>query len=194
MGFGRSIATTAKGLFSLLVGLKVTGRNFTQSQLTVHYPRATVSNLTTYRGHIELTPKTEKENGHSCIACGTCARTCPADCITVVMEAPPINREPEVNVVVDRAVPAARQEPPRGAVYFKKPASFTLDYTKCSLCGLCVESCPTNAIHFSNDIYIAAHHQAEYHYDLLARLQAQSVDGPTGKAAPVHNTAREERI
>ena len=51
-----TIQKTLKGLWSLIVGLKVTGKEFCRPWITVHYPRQEVTNLDTYRGHIDLVP------------------------------------------------------------------------------------------------------------------------------------------
>lgn len=45
--------------------------------------------------------------------------------------------------------------------------SYQLDFTKCSLCGMCVESCPTDALTFSHDYNLAGYDEAEYHFDLV---------------------------
>ena len=53
----------------------------------------------------------------------------------------------------------------------KTLTSYQLDFTKCSLCGMCVESCPTDALTFSHDYNLAGFDEAEYHFDLVRRLK-----------------------
>ena len=50
----KNFSKTVSGLWSLIVGLKITGVEFFKPWLTVHYPRQEVINLGTYRGHIDL--------------------------------------------------------------------------------------------------------------------------------------------
>ena len=45
---------TLKSLWSLVVGLKITGVELWKPWLTVHYPRQEVDNVASFRGHIEL--------------------------------------------------------------------------------------------------------------------------------------------
>ena len=112
---------------------------------TVQWPRQTAPLPERFRGHISMVPD-EKTRYPRCIACGTCARTCPSGCITVH------GRRPD----------GAR----------KKVASrFLLDFTRCSLCGLCVESCPVEALVFSRDYALADYSDAGFRrMDLLKGL------------------------
>jgi NADH-quinone oxidoreductase subunit I len=75
-----------------------------------------------------------------------CDQDCPSNCITVVGE----KREGEKR---------------------KTLTSYSLDFTKCSLCGICVEVCPTQALDFSDEYELAGFTREEYHYDLLRRLE-----------------------
>ncbi|MBF0397930.1 MAG: 4Fe-4S binding protein, partial [Desulfobacterales bacterium] len=40
-----------------------------------------------------------------------------------------------------------------------------------SLCGICVESCPKDAIYFSNEYELASFSKDDFHFDLLQRLK-----------------------
>jgi len=51
--------------------------------------------------------------------------------------------------------------------------SYLLDFTKCSLCGICVEVCPTSALEFSQEYELASRNIEDFHYDLLKRLEAR---------------------
>ena len=163
-------------LWSLLVGLKITGREFTRPQITVHYPRRAVDTLPTYRGHIELVGKPKQPEVPRCITCMLCASVCPSSCIRIKKAKPP---PPEKAAPTPPAhangplVEPERAPPPKKKVV-KTPGVFTLDYTLCSLCGLCVQSCPVDALRFSTDVYLAGFTREEFHYDLMARLKAQA--------------------
>ena len=72
-----------KGLWSLLVGMKVTGTKFVTKKVTEQYPenRATLKVADRFRGELKLV----YENGeHKCVACGICQMNCPNGTIQVI--------------------------------------------------------------------------------------------------------------
>lgn len=166
----KSIRETVAGMWSLLVGMKVTGKNFVQPNITVHYPRQTVKSLEGYRGHIELVPREDDPSKPKCIACNNCVKICPTACITIKAVRPKKTDAPssEAGEQADdkKKAPAKKAKP--------ELQSFVLEYSYCSLCGQCVQSCPTGALNFSSDVYLAGFSRQEFVIDLLARLQYQA--------------------
>ncbi len=69
----------------------------------------------------------DEKGREKCIACGMCARVCPAQCITVKKG----------------KVKEGEEEKYAGKFY---PASFEIDLLRCIFCGFCEETCPKNAI------------------------------------------------
>jgi NADH-quinone oxidoreductase subunit I len=137
----------ARGLYSLFAGMGVTIGQFFKPTVTVRYPYEALKMPARFRGHIELVR--DPDTGNSlCIACKSCEKACPSDCIFVEG----VKREGEKR---------------------KSPTEFTLDFTKCSLCGSCVEVCPTDALRFSKEYNLASTSRDAYLYDLLKRLQAE---------------------
>lgn len=133
-----------KGLWSLLVGMGITFREFWKPVVTVPYPYKTFTMPDRYRGHVELI---ENEEGKpNCIVCMACQRACPSDCIAI------------------------KGEKPEGAKK-KVLTSYMLDFTKCSLCGSCVESCKFNALEFSKEYNLASTRKEDFYFDLLKRLE-----------------------
>jgi NADH-quinone oxidoreductase subunit I len=185
MGMLRELKEGIKALKSLLVGLSVTGDNFTKKLVTVHYPRKTVDTTPSWRGHVELVPK---DGASACIACGTCARACPSECISVQGEkgyAEDIERASHpAAYFVDRLIPDGRKMQPERKQSFQRPSAFDLDFTLCSLCGTCVEVCPVDALRFSDNVYLAGYMAKEYRFDLLSRLQKKAAaDRPDGRTS-----------
>lgn len=170
-------------LWSLIVGLAVTGKFFCGKQVTVHYPRQVVKNvdLVDFRGHVEMIPNPKDPAKSKCIACGMCAMYCPSNCLTVVKPKPP-KPTPEEQKAMEEA--KARGEKPKEPKAPREPVSFTYDYTLCSLCATCVENCPAGALRFSNDIYLAGTSRKDFFYDLLARLKEQAEKGKKAGGAP----------
>jgi NADH-quinone oxidoreductase subunit I len=52
---------------------------------------------------------------------------------------------------------------------------FELDFTKCSLCGTCVEVCPVNALEYSQEYNLAAFSKEAFHFDILKRLEERRI-------------------
>ncbi len=171
----KSLRETMLGMWSLLVGMKVTAVNFKSTQITVHYPREVVHSLEGYRGHIELVPSDEDPYKPKCIACNNCVRICPSACISLTAikpkkkaaektEAP--DSADEVKTKGKKEAPAKKAKP--------ELESFVCDYNYCCLCGLCVQSCPTGALRYSSNVYLAGFTRQEFVLDLLSRLQNQA--------------------
>lgn len=157
------VKKTLAGLWSLIVGLKITGHNFCSPQLTVHYPREEVTNLDGFNGHVELVPSPKDPMLPKCIACGACARNCPSQCISLDFE----KIEPAAQEGEDSESGGKKKKSQ------KKVTRFTLDFNYCSLCGLCVRSCPVGSLRFSSDVYLAGFDPQEFRMDLLERMRGQ---------------------
>jgi NADH-quinone oxidoreductase subunit I len=134
------------GFYSLLAGMAVTIRYFFRPIVTVQYPREKLIMSPRYRGHTQLA--LDPETGtHKCIACEMCARICPSQLITVK------------GLKVDKKK--------------KLPWQYVIEYQYCSLCGLCLESCPTKALEWSDQYRLAGYTREDSVIDLLVRLQKQ---------------------
>jgi NADH-quinone oxidoreductase subunit I len=135
------------GFGSLLTGMRITLQQFFKPEVTVHYPHKTLKMAKRYRGHVVLVR--DPETGKSlCIACKSCEKACPSDCLVVEG----IKREGEKR---------------------KSVTDFKLDFTKCSLCGSCVEVCPVDALQFSKDYNLASTSKEFFHrIDLVKRVES----------------------
>ena len=126
----RAIRELFTGFGSLLTGMRITLQQFFKPQVTVHYPHETLPMPKRYRGHVILVR--DPETGKSlCIACKSCEKACPSDCLVVEG----VKREGEKK---------------------KSVTDFHLDFSKCSLCGSCVEVCPVDALEFSKAYNLAS--------------------------------------
>jgi NADH-quinone oxidoreductase subunit I len=154
----RKMGEDVLGLWSLVKGLKITGTLFFSKQVTVHYPREGVDNLATFRGPIELVPNPEDPVRPLCIACMTCASTCPTGAISVFKKKVP---RPEEGASDETKT---AQKAPKG------PGKFTYDYTVCCQCGLCAQNCPKGAIRFSGNPCAASTDKKAFEFDLLEKF------------------------
>ncbi|MCD8287325.1 MAG: NADH-quinone oxidoreductase subunit I [Porphyromonadaceae bacterium] len=117
-----------KGLWSLLVGMKVTGREFVTPKVTEQYPenRATLKIADRFRA--TLTLQYDEEGNHRCIACGICQMNCPNHTIEVISKKIETEEGKSKRVLDD----------------------YIYNLGSCVFCQLCVNSCPHNALAFTN--------------------------------------------
>ena len=172
----KDISKTLIGLWSLIIGLKITGKEFFKPWLTVHYPRQEVKNLNTYRGHIELTGQETDPWKPKCVMCGKCAEICPSGCIHIefhIAGEDDSSQTEKILIGVGVEIPFSGKKFVPAAKIERELDIFNLNYNLCSLCGLCVQNCPVDAIKFSKDVYLAGRSRQDFEYDLLARLKGQ---------------------
>lgn len=124
---------------SLLKGLGVTFTNFWRKKVTLQYPEKRWDLPENYRGMpvLPIDPKTGK---HRCIACGSCARVCPEQIITI-----------EHEVGEDKK---------------RKVTKFEIDMSRCMFCGLCTESCPTGGLVPSHTFELSSFSRDQMVFDL----------------------------
>ena len=154
----RQLKEIATGFNSLLTGMRITLGQFFKSNVTVQYPHESLKMPTRFRGHIELVrdPETGKP---LCFACKLCERACPSDCITVE---------------------GAKLE---GAKK-KSVTHYVLDFTKCSLCGSCVEACRDGAIRYSHEYNLASTNKEDDIMDLFKRLEIERLEAERLQGSP----------
>lgn len=174
----QALANALKGVWSLIVGLRITGGELVKPTLTVHYPRREVENLATYRGHIELMPLAGDPQTPRCIMCWRCVEICPSRCISLRLhvkgEAPGPAADPGLRLAPEVPAPHSRHLAPPPDTIERELDAFRLNYSLCSLCGLCVQSCPADAIRFSRNAYLVGTSRQAFDIDLLERLRRKA--------------------
>jgi len=155
-------------LISLLKGLGVTGDAALRRQVTVHYPRQEVDNLTSFRGPLALVPSPKNPARSKCIACLMCMSTCPSACIKVVKKKAPKPTPEEKKAMAEARERGEKVKKPAAP---KAPEVFRYNYSLCSLCGLCTEVCPVSALTFSHEAYMVSRDPKQLTLDLLGRMQ-----------------------
>jgi NADH-quinone oxidoreductase subunit I len=163
----KTMCRNVADLWSLIVGLQVTGRNFCRRQVTVHYPRQEIEPEIneSFRGPIQLVASPKDPGKPKCISCLICVWSCPSGCITVTKSKPP-PVTPEQEKAFQEA--EARGEEVQRPAAPREPAGWRYDFSLCSLCGICIEACPVGSIEFSHKLYIAGTSREDFKYDLLA--------------------------
>ncbi|HEV8116687.1 MAG TPA: NADH-quinone oxidoreductase subunit I [Acidimicrobiales bacterium] len=114
----------------LLKGMAITARELkdtiTKGPVTVQYPRVKEAPAPRSRGVIAL----KEEN---CTVCMLCARQCPVWCIYIEGHK-------------DFRPPKREGGKPSSWNYLDR---FDIDYSLCMYCGICVEVCPFDALHWT---------------------------------------------
>ena len=152
-----SLKEIGSGFRSLMTGMRITMGQFFKRPVTVHYPHETLTMPPRFRGHIELVR--DPQTGRAiCFACKACEKSCPSDCIIVE---------------------GAKREGEKR----KSVTEFKLDFTKCSLCGSCVEACKSNAIRFSKAYNLASTNKDEFIMDLFRKLETEGQGSEPPKPA-----------
>jgi len=156
------------GGLSLLKGMAVTFINMFRRPVTETYPHQEPELTEAFRSAITLL-RFPETNTHDCIACMQCVRICPSFCITI---------------------DGTRHAGVKG----KRAERFDVDYALCSLCGLCLDVCPTDTLGYSKVYDVVSYERDAFTFDLLeafredearyiARVQAESAAAEAEKAA-----------
>ncbi|MCX7985174.1 MAG: NADH-quinone oxidoreductase subunit I [Bacteroidetes bacterium] len=112
-------------LFTVLVGMKITGLHLFKRSVTIQYPNVKKPIPERARNRLYV-------NIDDCIGCLQCAAACPVDCITIET----IKATPDVDLGMTSKNTKKR-------LYI---AQFDIDCAKCCYCGLCTYPCPTECI------------------------------------------------
>lgn len=120
----------AEGVWSLLKGMKVTGSYFLRPStiVTQKYPdnRKDLVMFDRFKGEV-IMPHNDK-NEHKCTGCGICEINCPNGSIEVISKT--IVEDGKKKRIIDRHI-------------------YRLGM--CTFCALCVKTCPSNALAFSQE-------------------------------------------
>ncbi len=120
---------------------------------TVQYPEERLRMFPRFHGH--LTQARDPETGlYRCTACKACERACPHGVISIEGERNP-DRESKQKMLVTR---------------------FTWNAGRCMYCGLCVEACPSDALHWGQGYELATYTRegAIYDFERLLALGEQA--------------------
>lgn len=135
-----AFGSIASGALSLLKGMNVTFKALFTKPVTMPYPHKEPELSEAYRSAIELI-RFEETDTHDCVACLQCEQICPSFCIKIDGDRPEGMKK-------------------------KRATTFDMDFALCSLCGLCIDVCPTTTLKYSR-MYDEAGYQREWVHDLL---------------------------
>ena len=124
-------------IYTVLFGMSITMRHLFTRNVTVQYPNV---HPLDQAGPDKMPSNARNRlfvNMDDCNGCNSCSRACPVNCITVET----LKTSPSDNV------PIMSDGKKRGLWV----TNFQIDFGKCCYCALCVEPCPTEAIHMTTE-------------------------------------------
>ncbi len=133
------------GLKALLVGLGVTIRHMFRKPVTQQYPHEKPEMSAGFRSAIQLI-RFDETDSHDCVACLQCEQICPSFCIKVEGE----------------KVEGIKK---------KRATVFDMDFALCSLCGLCLDVCPTTTLEYSKSYDLVSYSPDAFTFDLLKEFR-----------------------
>ena len=120
------IVSIFKGLWTLLIGMKVTGKYFFTpwKNVTQQYPenRDKLVMFDRFRGEVIMTHN--ENNEHKCTGCGICELNCPNGSIEIISKSI-VTTDGKKKRIIDQHI---------------------YHLGMCTFCNLCVKACPTGAI------------------------------------------------
>ena len=138
------LSTIFGGFWTLVTGMKITARQMPRKPVTEIYPHEKPKLSDAYRSAIQLV-RFEESDSHDCVACMQCVKICPSFCITIEGEKIEGIKRQRANRV-------------------------EMDFALCSMCGLCIDVCPTDTLEYSR-IYDEAGGNRGWTFDLLAEFR-----------------------
>ncbi len=136
--FFRHIKVIFLGFLSLLIGMKVTIRNFFAPSVTLDYPSKKQPMTANFRGMVDLKPE-------ACVICYQCIKICPTAAL-YLSHKQTVVQEKKKNEIT----------------------KFTFNAELCCFCGLCDEICPTDAIFMNKMYEVSAfEHEQLVSIDLM---------------------------
>jgi NADH-quinone oxidoreductase subunit I len=120
-----------QGLFTILIGMKVTFKHLFVPAVTIQYPTVKPQMPERERNRLYV-------NMDDCIGCDQCARACPVNCIEIET----VKSLPEEDL-------GKTSNGKKKVLWVTK---FDIDFAKCCYCQLCVFPCPTDCIYMT-DVY-----------------------------------------
>jgi NADH-quinone oxidoreductase subunit I len=138
-----------QGLFTILIGMKVTFRHLFVPAVTIQYPSVKPQLPERERNRLYV-------NMDDCIGCDQCARACPVNCIEIET----VKSLPDEDL-------GKTSNGKKKALWVTK---FNIDFAKCCYCQLCVFPCPTECIYMTDVYEFSEFRRENLLYDFVTLL------------------------
>ena len=123
----RQIKVLWLSFLSLLIGMRVTIKNFFAPSVTLDYPNKKQPMAANFRGMVDLKPE-------ACVICYQCIKICPTAALYLSHKTVPVQEKKKMEIT-----------------------KFTYNAVLCCFCGLCDEICPTDAIFMNKMYEVSAY-------------------------------------
>jgi NADH-quinone oxidoreductase subunit I len=141
-----------EGLFTILIGMKVTFRHLFVPAVTIQYPSVKPQLPERERNRLYV-------NMDDCIGCDQCSRACPVSCIEIET----VKSLPEEDL-------GKTSNGKKKALWVTK---FNIDFAKCCYCELCVFPCPTDCIYMTDVYEFSEFERGSLVYDFVTLTQSE---------------------
>ena len=138
-----------QGLYTILVGMKVTFKHLFVPAVTIQYPTVKPQLPERERNRLYV-------NMDDCIGCDQCARACPVNCIEIET----VKSLPEEDL----------GKTSNGKKKVLWVTTFNIDFAKCCYCQLCVFPCPTECIYMTDTYEFSEFQRENLVYDFVTLL------------------------
>lgn len=149
------------GIFTVLVGMKITWRHLFTPAVTIQYPDVKLKLPERARNRLYV-------NMDDCIGCDQCSMACPVNCITIET----IKSTPDVDLGMTSVGTKKRLYVP----------VFDIDIAKCCYCALCVYPCPTECIKMTDVFEFSEYDRKNLIYNFVVMTPAE-IDQAKAKLA-----------
>jgi len=142
-----------EGLWTVLVGMKITFMHLFEKNVTIQYPKQRFPIPDGSDGTAIARNRLEMDM-ELCDGCQRCSRACPVNCIDVKI----------TQVVKTEEQPLLSNGDKRNAWV----PVYDIDFAKCCYCGLCTTVCPTDAIHHTPEFEYSTYNRdgyVKYYFD-----------------------------
>lgn len=145
---------TWEGIWTVLVGMKITFKHLFTPAVTIQYPDVKMELPDRSRNRLYV-------NIDDCIGCDQCARACPVDCITIET----VKSTPGEDL-------GKTSQGKKKALWVTK---FDIDFAKCCCCSLCTYPCPTECITMTDVHEFSEYYREDlvYHFSSMKQQEVQ---------------------
>lgn len=159
------------GIWTVVVGMKVTLRHLFTPAVTIQYPDVKIKLPERARNRLYV-------NMDDCIGCDQCSMACPVDCITIET----LKSTPDVDLGLTSVGTKKR-------LYVTR---FDIDIAKCCYCGLCVPPCPTECIKMT-DVYEFSEYERGNLIYRFTTMTPEEIDAAKAKLAAYEKEQAEKK-